>query len=70
VHTVSVIALMMAAVRTSETLVNFNVATWRYIPEDSELHHLQHVAFLHFPWIYKSRQIKFCTADIKFIRFA
>jgi hypothetical protein len=30
---------MMEAVRTSETLVNFNLTTWRYIPEDSELHH-------------------------------
>jgi hypothetical protein len=33
-----VIALMMEAVRTSETSVNFNVTTWRYIPEDSKLH--------------------------------
>jgi hypothetical protein len=32
------IALMMEAVRTSETSVNFNVITQRYIPEDSELH--------------------------------
>jgi hypothetical protein len=31
------IALMMEAVRTSETLVNFNVTTQRYIPEDSKL---------------------------------
>jgi hypothetical protein len=30
-------ALMMEAVRTSETSVNFNVATRRYIPEDSKL---------------------------------
>jgi hypothetical protein len=28
------IALMMEAIRTSETSVNFNVTTWRYIPED------------------------------------
>jgi hypothetical protein len=28
----------MEAVRTSETSVNFNVTTWRYIPEDSKLH--------------------------------
>jgi hypothetical protein len=28
----------MEAVRTSETSVNFNVSTWRYIPEDSKLH--------------------------------
>jgi hypothetical protein len=28
-----VIALMMDAVCTSETLVNFNVTTWRYIPK-------------------------------------
>jgi hypothetical protein len=29
---------MMEAVRTSETSVNFNVTTRRYIPEDSKLH--------------------------------
>jgi hypothetical protein len=29
-------ALTMQAVRTSETLVNFNVTTRRYIPEDSK----------------------------------
>jgi hypothetical protein len=28
----------MEALRTSETLVNFNVTTQRYIPEDSKLH--------------------------------
>jgi hypothetical protein len=28
----------MEAVRTSETSVNFNVTTRRYIPEDSKLH--------------------------------
>jgi hypothetical protein len=32
------IALMMEAVRTSETSVNFNETTRRYIPEDSKLH--------------------------------
>jgi hypothetical protein len=32
------IALMMEAVRTSETSVNFNVTAWRYIPEDPKLH--------------------------------
>jgi hypothetical protein len=31
------IALMMEAVRTSETSVNFNVTTRRYISEDSKL---------------------------------
>jgi hypothetical protein len=31
-------ALMMEAVGTSETSVNFNVTTRRYIPEDSKLH--------------------------------
>jgi hypothetical protein len=30
-------ALMMEAVRTSETSVNFIVTIWRNIPEDSEL---------------------------------
>jgi hypothetical protein len=28
---------MMEAVRTSETSINFNVTTRRYIPEDSKL---------------------------------
>jgi hypothetical protein len=32
------VALMMEAVRTSESSVNFNVTTRRYIPEDSKLH--------------------------------
>jgi hypothetical protein len=31
------IALIMEAVRTSETSVNFNVTTRHYIPEDSKL---------------------------------
>jgi hypothetical protein len=31
------IILMMEAVRTSETLVNFNVTTRHYIPEESKL---------------------------------
>jgi hypothetical protein len=31
------IALMMEAVPTSETSVNFNVTTWYYIPEDYKL---------------------------------
>jgi hypothetical protein len=31
------IALMMEAGRTSETLVNFYQPTWRYNPEDSHL---------------------------------
>jgi hypothetical protein len=34
VRTVYIITLMMEAVRTSETSVNFNVITRRYIPED------------------------------------
>jgi hypothetical protein len=33
-----IIALMMEAVRTSETSVNFNVTTQDNIPEDSKLH--------------------------------
>jgi hypothetical protein len=32
-----VIALMMEAARTSETLVDIQLRTWQYIPEDSEL---------------------------------
>jgi hypothetical protein len=43
VRTASIIRAMMAhcpddEVRTSETSVNFNVITWRYIPEDPKLH--------------------------------
>jgi len=38
VHTASIITLMMEAVSTSETSVNFSVTTWRYFPEDSKLH--------------------------------
>jgi hypothetical protein len=34
------IALMMEAARTSETLVNFYQTTRRYNPEDSHLHNL------------------------------
>jgi hypothetical protein len=34
----TIIALMMEAVRTSETSVNFNVTTRRYILQDSKLH--------------------------------
>jgi hypothetical protein len=34
----AMIALMMEAVRTSETSVNFNVTTRLYIPEDPKLH--------------------------------
>jgi hypothetical protein len=34
----SLIALMMEAVNTSETLVNFYETTLRNIPEDSHLH--------------------------------
>jgi hypothetical protein len=33
----SIIRAVMEAVRTSETSVNFNMTTWRYIPEDSKL---------------------------------
>jgi Na+/phosphate symporter len=36
----AIIALMMEAARTSETLVNFYQATRGYIPEDSHLHFL------------------------------
>jgi hypothetical protein len=37
VRTASIIAPMMEAVSTSETSANFNVTTWRYIPEGSKL---------------------------------
>jgi hypothetical protein len=39
---VPIIALMMEAVRTSETSVNFNVTTRRYIAEDSKLHRFKY----------------------------
>jgi hypothetical protein len=32
-----IIALMMEAANTSETLVNIQLRTWQYIPEDSEI---------------------------------
>jgi hypothetical protein len=39
VHTVSIIrVVMMEAVRTSETSVNLNVTTRRYISEGSKIH--------------------------------
>jgi hypothetical protein len=38
VRTSSIIALLTEAVRTSETSVNFNVTTLRYIPEESKLY--------------------------------
>jgi preprotein translocase subunit SecB len=34
----SLIVLMLEAVRTSETLVNINLTTRQYIPEDSKRH--------------------------------
>jgi hypothetical protein len=34
----AIIALTMDAVHTSETSVYFNETTWRYIPEESNLH--------------------------------
>jgi hypothetical protein len=37
-RTASIIALMMEAESNSETSVNFNVTTRRFIPEDSKLH--------------------------------
>jgi hypothetical protein len=35
--TITFIALMMEAVHTSESSINFNVTTRRYIPEDFKL---------------------------------
>jgi hypothetical protein len=37
IHTVSIIALMMEAASTSETLVNFYQTTRRYNPGDNNL---------------------------------
>jgi hypothetical protein len=39
--------LMMEAVGPSETSINFNVTTWRYIPEDSTLY--SHRVFISSP---------------------
>jgi hypothetical protein len=44
---VAIIALMMEAVSTSETSVNFYQATWHNIPEDSHLN-LNDLLSLHF----------------------
>jgi hypothetical protein len=44
-------AMIMEAVRTSETYVNFNVTTRRYIPEDSTLHELVIMNILFTPCI-------------------
>jgi hypothetical protein len=33
-----IITLMLEAARTSEMLVNIQLRTWQYIPEDSDLH--------------------------------
>jgi hypothetical protein len=41
VLTAASMSLVMEAVRTTETSVNFNVTTWRYIPEHSKLQHLR-----------------------------
>jgi hypothetical protein len=38
VHTASIIKAMMEAVRISESSVNINSTTRRYIPEDFKLH--------------------------------
>jgi hypothetical protein len=40
VRTASITAMMIEAVRTSETSVDFNVTTRRYIPEDSKPQHV------------------------------
>jgi hypothetical protein len=57
---------MMKAVRTSETSVNFNVTTQRYIPEDSKLHtrrreNLKSHIFLFIspPWVLHASPIPF-----------
>jgi hypothetical protein len=34
---IRLIALMMEAARTSESLVDIKLRTWQYIPEDSDL---------------------------------
>jgi hypothetical protein len=38
VRPATIIALMMETARTAETSVDFQLRTWQYIPEDSELH--------------------------------
>jgi hypothetical protein len=39
--------LKMEAVCTSKTSVNFNVTTWRYIPENSKLHKIVYLTMSH-----------------------
>jgi hypothetical protein len=39
---VAIIVLMMEAISTSETSVNFYQTTWRNIPENSDLHNHRH----------------------------
>jgi hypothetical protein len=65
------VAMMIEEVRTSETSVNFNVATRRYIPEDSKLHlynflfnifgakYLLDISFGH--WIFPSSDVRLRT---------
>jgi hypothetical protein len=44
----SLIALMMEAVRTSETAVNVHLTTRQYIPEDSKLQTVLLIVVCHF----------------------
>jgi len=46
VRTAFIIAVVMEAVRTSETSARFNVTTRRYITEDSKL---PHVCYMYIP---------------------
>jgi hypothetical protein len=55
-----IIALMMAAVRTSQTSVNFNLTTRRYIPEDSKLRRRENL---------KSHESDIFAADMRSAHF-
>jgi hypothetical protein len=48
------IALMMEAARTSETLVNFYQTTWRYNPEDRAIY----VTFVVIQFVFTTKFIK------------
>jgi hypothetical protein len=68
----SVVSLMMEAVRTSETLVNFNVTTLRNIPEDSKLHTRRHEnlkshIFIHFLFLNDTVEYFFFPESPRFV---
>jgi hypothetical protein len=49
------IAMMMEAARTSETMANFYQTTWRYNPEDSHLRFALKLIVLIYLWFTQRR---------------